>query len=503
MRKIILFVLLGIISVSVRSQAVGTTLITNILLIDGTAIPARKAAVRFSGNKILAVGELTAGKSETVIDGNGWVLAPGFIDSHSHVGNSLANEPEAIADLNQGVTTIVSGQDGYGSYIDSIKAGIARQPIAINIATYTGHTGLREMVLGKDHLNRAATEKEIAAMQDILSAELKKGSLGLSTGLEYEGAYFSSYQEVLQLAKTAALEKARYISHIRSEDIALSQALSEIIKIGEEAKLPVQISHIKLALKDNWGWSPKILAMLQTARSNGVDITADCYPYEFWYSTLKVLFPKTDYTNSASAQYAVDHTFDPTQSVLVHFAANTFYAGKTISEIAKLRNEKPAQTLMGLIAEADLYEKQHPDATAIEGIMAKSMTDADVINFLSWANTNICSDGSNGGHPRGFGSFTRVLGYYVREKKIMSLEQAIQKMTSLSAEHVGIKNRGLIAPGYFADLVLLDPKTVKDNATIKNSKALSTGIEKVWVNGICVYENKHSTKKFPGVFISR
>lgn len=480
-----------------------SSLITNVQLIDGTGTPSRKASVRFVGNKIIAVGGLTALKGELVINGKGLVLAPGFIDSHSHIGGSLEKYPTALADVNQGVTTIVSGQDGYGSYVDSIKAGIARKPIAINIATYTGHTDLREKVLGKNQLNRPATEKEIAAMQAILLSELKKGSLGLSTGLEYEGAYFSSKNEVLELAKTAASEKTRYISHIRSEDIALADAIDEIINIGREAKLPVQISHIKLALKDDWGKSPEIIAQLQNARFNGIDITADCYPYEFWHSTLRVLFPKTDYTNPVSAQYAVDHTFDPTQSILIRYAPNPSYAGKTISEIAAMRKETPAQTLMGLIAEADIYEKVHPDANGVEAIVAKSMTDEDVINFLAWSNTNICSDGSNGGHPRGYGSFTRVLGNYVRDKKIMSLESAIQKMTSLSAEHIGIKNRGVIAAGYFADFVLFNPVTVKDNATFKDSKALSDGIEKVWVNGVCVYEEKKSTNKFPGTFIGR
>lgn len=480
-----------------------SSLIINVQLIDGIGTPGRKAAVRFAGNKILSVGDLKPLKGELVINGKGLVLAPGFIDSHSHIGGSLEKYPEALADVNQGVTTIVSGQDGYGSYVDSIKASIARKPIAINIATYTGHTDLREKVLGKNQLNRPATEKEIAAMQAILLSELKKGSLGLSTGLEYEGAYFSSRNEVLELAKTAASEKTRYISHIRSEDIALADAIDEIINIGREAKLPVQISHIKLALKDDWGKSPEIIAQLQNARFNGIDITADCYPYEFWHSTLRVLFPKTDYTNPVSAQYAVDHTFDPTQSILIRFAPNPSYAGKTISEIATMRKETPAQTLMGLIAEADIYEKAHPDANGVEAIVAKSMTDEDVINFLAWSNTNICSDGSNGGHPRGYGSFTRVLGNYVRDKKIMSLESAIQKMTSLSAEHVGIKNRGVIAAGYFADFVLFNPATVKDNATFKDSKALSDGIEKVWVNGVCVYEEKKSTNKFPGTFIGR
>lgn len=479
-----------------------TQLITNVLVIDGTGTAARKASVRIEGNKIVEVGDLMAFPGEEKIDGGGKVLAPGFIDSHSHIGSSLDAYPDALACVSQGVTTIVSGQDGDGYYIDSIKAGIQRKPIAINVAAYTGQTMLRELVMKKP-LTRPSTDEELAKMEKILKAEMQKGSLGLSTGLEYEGAYFSTRNEVLQLAKVVAAEKGRYISHIRSEDVAEADALDEIIAIGREAKLPVQISHIKVALKDDWGRSSNILAQLQQARSEGIDITADCYPYDYWHSTLRVLFPKTDYTNPLSAQYAVDHTFDPTQSVLVRFAANTSYAGKTISEIAALRNEQPAQTIMGLIAEAGAYEKAHPDVKGLEGIMGKSMIDADVINFLAWPNTNICSDGSNGGHPRGYGSFTRVLGYYVREKKIMSLETAIQKMTSLSAEHTGIKNRGLIAAGYFADLVLFDPVTVKDNADIKNSKALSTGIEKVWVNGVCVFENSQSTKKYPGVFVSR
>ena len=478
-------------------------LISNVSVIDGSGTPARNASVRIEGTKIIEVGNLAILPGEEKIDGGGKVLAPGFIDSHSHIGGSLREHPEALADISQGITTIVSGQDGYGSYVDSIKKGIERIPVAINVATYTGHTALREQAMGEGQLNRPATDAELEKMKQLLSGELAKGSLGLSTGLEYQGAYFSSRNEVLQLARVTAAAHGRYISHIRSEDINLAEALDEIINIGRIARLPVQVSHIKIALKDEWGTSPAILAELQEARSQGIDITADCYPYDYWHSTLKVLFPKTDYTNPVSAQYAVDHTFDPDHSVLARFAPEPSYAGKTISEIAALRKETPAKTLMGLIAEADVFEKLHPESEGVEGIMAKSMTDDDVVNFLSWANTNICSDGSNGGHPRGYGSFTRVLGHYVREKKIMSLESAIQKMTSLSAEHTGISNRGLIAAGYFADLVLFDPETVKDNADIKNSKALSTGIEKVWVNGVCVYEHMQPTKKFPGMFVSR
>lgn len=502
MRKIFLTTFLGLGVLIVQAQN-NSTLIRNVQLIDGMGLPARHADVRIKGNQIEAIGQLKALPGETIIDGAGKTLAPGFIDTHSHIGGSLKKHPDALADLNQGVTTIISGQDGSGDVIDSIKKGIGQIPIAVNIATYTGHTDLREAVMGEKNLGRAATDEEIKQMQILLEQEMRKGSLGLSTGLEYAGAYFSSRKEVIELAKTAAAFRGRYISHLRSEDVALADAIDEIIDIGRQAKLPVQISHFKLALKDDWGKSPKILAQLQKAREEGIDITADCYPYDFWSSTIKVLFPKTDYSNPVSAQYAVDHTFDAEKSIVTKFAANPAYAGKTVSAIASMRKETAAQTIMGLIAESTAYGKAHPEASGLEGIMGKTMTDEDVVNILAWSHTNICSDGSYGSHPRGFGSFTRVLGHYVREQKIMRLETAIQKMTSLAAEQTGIKNRGIIAPGYFADLVLFDPATVKDNASVKTPQALSTGIHKVWVNGVLVYESQQHTKKYPGVFISK
>lgn len=479
-----------------------TTIITNIQLIDGTGTPARKASVRIEEDNIIAVGNLTPFKNENVIDGNGKILAPGFIDTHSHLEGSLSEYPTALAALNQGVTTIVAGQDGESDPVDSIKAMLQKIPAAINVATYTGHTTIREAVMGANDLSRTATQDEITKMQVLLKAELDKGSLGLSTGLEYEGSFYSNRYEIIELAKTAAAEKARYISHIRSEDITMTDAIDEIINIGREAKLPVQISHIKIALKDDWGTAPALLAQLQNAREQGIDITADCYPYDFWNSTIRVLFPKKDFTSLAGAQFATEHLFDAENSVLVRFSPEPSYAGKTIGAIAKLRNETAAQTLLYLVTAAEAYEKKHPGED-VETIMGKSMSDDDVQKLLSWQQTNICSDGAIGGHPRAFGAFTRVLGNYVHDKKIMSLETAINKMTALAAEHTGIKDRGIIADGYYADLVLFDPSTVKDNSSIKDPKALSDGILKVWVNGIIVYDNKQSTQKFPGVFIER
>lgn len=480
-----------------------TFLITNVLLMDGTGTPARSSSVRVQGKSIIAVGNLAPFPDEEVINGEGKILSPGFIDSHSHLAGSLQKNPDALAALNQGITTIVSGQDGDSDPVDSIIAYLKTTPAAINVATYTGHATLREQVMGAANLSRPATSEELEKIKLLLRQELQKGSLGLSTGLEYEAGFYSNRHEVIELAKVTAAEKGRYISHLRSEDINLADAVDEIITIGKEAKLPVQISHIKIALKDDWGTAPNLLATLQIARANGIDITADCYPYDFWNSTLRVLFPKKDFTSLQGATYATDHLFDPDGSILVRYAPDSNYKGKTISVIAKMRNETPAQTLLYLVAAAEAYEKQHPDAGSIQAIMGKSMAEEDIISFLSWQHTNICSDGANGGHPRGYGSFTRILSRYVKEKKIMSWETAINKMTALSAEHTGIADRGIIAPGYFADLVLIDPETIKDNAAVQNPKALSDGILKVWVNGVLVYHDKKLLQKYPGEFVGR
>jgi N-acyl-D-amino-acid deacylase len=480
-----------------------THLIRNVRLIDGTGTPARPASIRLRGDKIWEVGDLQPFTNETVTDGKGMVLAPGFIDSHSHHGGDLAAQPEALAPLNQGITTIVSGQDGGSTPIDSMVAFLKRRPVAVNWATYTGHSTLRMKVMGVKSLLRTAKTEEVEQMKTILRNELSKGSLGLATGLEYESAFFSNRNEVLELAKVLADSGGRYISHIRSEDINLDEAIDEIIQIGKIAKIPVKISHFKIALREKWGTAPKILAQLQQARNEGVMITADCYPYDFWLSTLRVLFPKRDYTNLESAEFAVKQLIDPEKSILAAYDANPTYAQKSIGDIARLRQETPAKTLMALVADAEKFEAQKGNEEAWEAIMGKSMTESDVIDFLTWGHTNICSDGFAGGHPRGYGAFARVLGKYVREQKIMNLETAIYKMTGLTAEHLGIKNRGIITPNYFADLVLFNPETVKDNATIQNPTALSTGIELVWVNGEIVYQNQKATGKFSGRFLKR
>ena len=469
-----------------------TQLITNVKVVDGTGLPSYDASVRIVNNQIRDIGKLSAFPNEKVTDGKAKILAPGFIDTHSHHDWQLAQNPSALAATNQGITTIVVGQDGGSVPIDTIVSRLDKVPVAVNLATYTGHGWLRQQFM-KD-VRRKATISEIDSMKNLLSREMDKGSLGLSTGLEYEVAFYSTPEEVIDLAKVTAEKGGRYISHMRSEDLHLDEAIEEIIEIGRQAKIPVQISHFKIALRSKWGTAQKIINRLEQARLNGINITADVYSYTMWSSTPRVLFPKKDFSNLTSAEFATRELFDPAASVMVNYSPNREWEGKTVSEIGKLNNESPAHALMRIIRESE---------NRGASIVATSMSETDISSFLKWPYTNICSDGSIDGHPRGHGAFTRTLGRYVREQNLMPLETAIQKMTSLAAENVGIRNRGQITPGYYADLVLFDPEIIMDNATITDPKKLSTGIEAVWVNGKLVFQKQQAVPNYPGVFIKR
>ena len=483
-------------------STISSILIKNAEIVDGTGSNSFRGSVRIVEDRITEIGNLAEKEHEEIVDAEGLTLAPGFIDAHSHHFGLLKDDPSSIATANQGITTIVIGQDGDSYYIDSLEKSIQKNPIGVNVCSYTGHSFLRELVMGEKNLLRTASPLEIDKMRIILEKELEKGSLGLSTGLEYEAAFYSSPDEVLQLAKILSGKKRRYISHIRSEDISMDKALDEIINIGRIANIPVQISHIKIAKKDNWHTASRVLEKLNNARKEGIHITADVYPYNFWNSTMRVLFPDHNYTSLKSAEFAVDQLFDARSSVLVNYAPFPLYKGKTIYEISLMRKESPAHTLMYLIDLASEFKTKNPNYNgSIEAIAGKSMSDDDVTDFILWKHSVICSDGNGGGHPRGYGSFTRILNTYVREQKKITLPVAIHKMTGLTAEYLGIQKRGVITVGYYADLVLFDPNQVKDNATIHNSHLLSSGILMVWINGKNVYKNKKSIPNLSGVFI--
>jgi N-acyl-D-amino-acid deacylase len=477
-------------------------LITNALVVDGTGSPGRRVSVRVQGDRIAAVGDLQPQSSERVIDAGGLVLAPGFIDTHSHADDGLANHPDALAVVSQGITTIIGGQDG-GSPLPlaAYFAGLEKQPAAVNVGMYVGHGSVRDSIMGAD-FKRAATPAEVERMASIVAAEMRAGAIGLSSGLEYDPGIYSDRSELITLAKVSAQFGGRYISHIRSEDYAFWQAIDEIIAIGREAKLPVQVSHAKLAMRSLWGHADSLVRLLDRARASGVDITADIYPYLYWHSTLTVLFPKRDFENRAAAEFALTETSTPGGLLLGRYEPNPSYAGKTVAEISKLRGTDSVTTLIDLIRESEAMRRSTGRST--QSVIGTSMVEPDVERIMRWPHTNLSTDGAlDGPHPRGFGAFPRFLGLYVRDRKVMPLEEAVRRMTSLAAAHMGIADRGRIAPGMFADLVLFDPATVSDRATPAQPHLTSVGIARVWVNGAEVYADGKTTGVRPGRTIKR
>ena len=486
----------------------GGTLLINARVIDGTGSAARVAAVRIFDGRIVEVGDLMARSGEPVVDLDGLVLAPGFIDTHSHHDRGLFEHLDARAAVSQGITTVIVGNDGFSdSPLADFYLALENTPPAINVASFSGHNTLRSRVLGGD-FRRAATGEETAQMEALLRADMDAGALGLATGLEYDPGIYSDPFEVMALATVAAKSGGRYISHIRSEDRAFEEAIDEILEIGRMARLPVQISHVKLAIRGLWGQADRILAKLDAARAEGIEITADIYPYPYWQSTLTVLFPARDFEDLAEARRVLDEIV-PADGVLVTtFAPAPEYAGKTLTEIAALRREEPAVALLSLIRSAEKMRAAVSDVDeqelSIESMIGTSMTETDIEVLMRWPHTNLCTDGElAGAHPRGFGSYTRFLGRYVRERAVISLEDAVHKASGLAADHMGLADRGRITPGMWADLVAFDPDTVIDRATIDDPHATSLGINSVWVNGELVQDIDGPTDARPGRVLRR
>jgi N-acyl-D-aspartate/D-glutamate deacylase len=469
-----------------------STLITGATVVDGTGQPGFEADVRIEGDRIVAVGDLKPKADEPIIDAEGLVLAPGFIDTHSHADYDITEHPDALADISQGITTVVTGQCG-GSQLplEELFAGLEKNHPGVNIASFAGHGTIRDEVMGDDFA-RPASDEEIESMRALLVQEMEAGALGLSTGLEYDPGIYSTTEEVVELAKAAAAHGGRYVSHIRSEDRRFWEAVDEVLAIGRQAQVPVRISHLKLALRSLHGETDRLLGILDQARAEGIEVTADIYPYTYWQSTLTVMFPDRDYEDRQAAIFAIEELTSPEEMLIPDFEPEPSLAGKTLAEIAALRGIDPATTLIDLIREAEVLRadrKSKGEDDDVESVIAVSMTEADIERLMAWPHINFCTDGGlDGTHPRGFGAFPRVLGRYVRELEALTLEQAIHKMTALAASSHGIAERGLIEPGAYADLVLFDPETVADRATTEKPHALATGIERVWVNGHLIYQ---------------
>ena len=472
-------------------QLITTVVILGATLIDGSGrAPLRNSVVIFHGDSIVAVGrrgQVKVPANSRVIDGRGLVLAPGFIDAHNHSDRGFTTDPTAASQVSQGITTVVIGQDGGSPFpVGPYLAGLDENPIALNVLTFVGHATLRSSVMGED-TNRLATPAEIEKMKQMVEQAMRDGAVGLSTGLEYETGKPASTEEVITLARAASASGGIYISHIRDEADKTFEALDEAIRIGREAHIPVQISHIKLGSVAVWGRANEAVALINKARARGQDVTADCYPYEAWSSTIRVLIPSGRHDDPVDVARGLADVGGPANVTIVSCQAHRDYEFKNMEEISRREGITPVE----------LYMKIVRDGGA--GVVCHSMKESDISTFYRQPWVMVSSDGGIGSrHPRGAGTYPRVLGRFVRAQHWLALPEAIRKMTSLPAKRFMLTDRGLVKVGYKADLVLFDPNTIIDRATFQEPQLSAVGVKHVFVNGSDVWIDNAITGQRPG-----
>lgn len=485
-------------------------LIKNGRILDGTGNSWRYGDVAVKDGKIFRVGTINDLAATKTIDAKGMIISPGFIDVHTHIEGDELRTPTADNFIHDGVTTVVTGNCGssnvdiknYLQKIDSIK-------LSINVATLIGHNDVRKAVMST--ANRKATEDELKKMESIVEDAMKNGAVGFSTGLIYIPGTYSTTDEVLRLAKAASKFRGLYASHMRDEGDKIVEAINEALYIGKEANMPVEISHFKLSGQQNWGRSKETVAMIIKAREEGIDVTIDQYPYTASSTGLSTLLPDevlSDGQDSINARlsrtdvrkYVRDYMLDKLKKrklkhfsypVVAYYRADTTLNGKSIEQVNLLMKRKhkgkyEAETVMDMMQKGGASMVFH------------GMSDEDVERIMKYPFNMFASDasirvfGQGSPHPRGYGTNARVLSKYVRDEQVISLEEAVRRMTSLPAQKFGLNNRGLLREGYAADILIFNEKEVQDLSTYDNPHALSKGFQYVIVNGQLVVENgKH------------
>jgi len=507
-------------------QAVGPpydVLIAGGTVVDGTGGPGYVADVAVRGDRIVGVSRtpLDPASARRVIDARGRVVAPGFIDLHAHL-EPLLSLPGAESAVRQGVTTALGGPDGggpwpMGRYLDSAAAG----GVGINVAFLVGHNTIRRSVMGM--ADRAPTPGELDRMRQMVTRAMGEGAWGLSTGLLYLPGAYASTDEVVVLAQAAADSGGIYTSHLRAEGLGLLEGVAEALEIGRRARIPVILTHHKVIGKAMWGASLRTLAMVDSARAAGTDVMLDQYPYTATYTGIGVLVPAWAMAGGDSAfrrrlaapalrdsivrgiVFNINNDRgggDLRRVQLARVAWDTTLEGRTLADWAQRRGLAPTpENGAQLVLEAE----RHGGASAIYHVL----DDGDVERIMRHPQTMIASDGrlarlgEGHPHPRWYGTFPRVLAVYVRERKVLTLEQAIHKMTGMPAARLGLRGRGGVAEGNYADLVVFDPATVRDRATFESPHQYPAGIDYVLVNGVPAVDGGRYVNARPGRVLRR
>ncbi len=521
--------------------------IANGRIVDGTGSPWYAGDIAIRDGRIAAIGSLAGVSTKRVIDAAGLVVAPGFIDMLGQSELSILVNPHLPSKIFQGITTEITGEGGSIAPLnDAILAAdhvtyehfnikpdwrtfrqyfarLETQGLGINLASYVGATQVRRMVLGDE--DKTPNAAELDQMKSLVRNAMKDGAVGLSTALQYAPAPYARTEELIALAAESARLGGIYATHIRSEGDAVLAALDEAIRIGREARTPVEIWHLKAAGKNNWGRMPEIVARIEEARRAGVDITADTYAYTAWFNSMSAFIPP--WAHDGGDRKLVERLKDPAmrarirkemvtpdaawdnewqevpgaEAIIVSVVHNPDLLplqGKTLAQIATQRKKDPIETLFDLLVEDDAFTY-----VAVFG-----MSEADIALALEqpWVSVDNDSEGTapdgilgrEHPHPRAYGTFPRILRKYVREEKKLRLEEAIRKFSSLPAQRMRLADRGVIKAGLWADVAVFDPESVRDLATFENPNQLSEGMRYVLVNGIPVIENGKMTNALPG-----